>query len=212
MIFLIPVAGALFYIITQVLTTRDVNTFQNEITSIVNPTKKIKDLEKKIEFTDTYANRMDLADSYFEIKAYQNAISNYEITLKDKSQNALYAHQQLVLCYFQMNDFDKVISHVKQIKDKPEFKGSKHQFCYGLALREKGDLEAAERELKAIDRPYSNYSERLELAKFYIENNRKEEGKSLLEDISNEAQHMTKPNRRLFRQTINEVEQILKTL
>ncbi|TCK66887.1 hypothetical protein DFQ05_2173 [Winogradskyella wandonensis] len=211
-IFFIPIAGAIFYIITQVLTNNDVNTIQKEITSIVNPTKKIKDLEKKIEFADTYANRMDLADAYFEIKAYQNAISNYEITLKDKSQNALYAHQQLVLCYFQMNDFNKVISHANEIKDKPEFKGSKQQFCYGLALREKGDLELAERELKAIDRPYSNYNERLELAKFYLENDRREAGKEILKDISNEAQHMTKPNRKLFRQTITEVEQLLKTL
>ena len=86
------------------------------------------------------------------------------------------------------------------------------QFCYGLALRENGNLGLAEAQLKEIDRPYSNYSERLELAKFYLENNRREEGKSILEDINNEAQHMTKPNRRLFRQTINEAEQILKTL
>ena len=211
-IFLIPVAGAIFYIITQVLTTRDVNTFQKEITSIVNPTKKIKDLEKKIEFTDTYANRMDLADAYFGITAYQNAISNYEKTLEDEVQNSTYSHQQLILCYFQLKDFKKVIHHVEKIKSKPDFKGSVQQFCYGLALRENGNLGLAEAQLKEIDRPYSNYSERLELAKFYLENNRREEGKSILEDINNEAQHMTKPNRRLFRQTINEAEQILKTL
>ncbi|MFD1063295.1 hypothetical protein ACFQ1Q_08545 [Winogradskyella litorisediminis] len=208
----IPIFGAIFYIITQVLTSRDVNTIKKEITSVVNPTKKIKDLEKKIEFVDTYANRMDLADAYFEIKAYQNAILNYEITLKDKSQNGLYAHQQLVLCYFQINDFEKVISHVNEIKNKPEFKGSKQQFCYGLALREQDDLDAAETQLKAIDRPYSNYSERLELAKFYLDNDSRNKGKEILEDISAEAQHMTKPNRKLFRQTIVEVEQLLKTL
>ena len=211
-IFFIPVLGGVFYIITQVLTTRDVDTFQKEITSIVNPTKKIKDLEKKIEFTDTYTNRIDLADAYFEIKAYQNSISNYKKTLEDEVQNATYSHQQLILCYFQLKDFENVIYHVEKIKAKPEFKGSVQQFYYGLALREKGQLEAAEVQLKEIDRPYSNYNERLELAKFYLENNRKEDGKSILIDISSEAKHMTKPNRRLFRQTINEVEQMLKQL
>ena len=210
-IFLIPIAGALFYIITQVLTSRDVDSIQKEITSIVNPTKKIKDLEKRIEFTDTYANRMDLADAYFEIKAYQNAIVNYKKTLEDKVQNATYTHQQLILCYFELNDFEKVIFHTEEIKNTSEFKGSVSQFYYGLALRELGETEKAEQQLKEIDRPYSNYKERLELAKFYLENDREEEGKSLLEEISNESQYMTKPNRRLFRQTINEVEQILKT-
>ena len=106
----------------------------------------------------------------------------------------------------------KICEGPNKIKDKPEFKGSKQQFCYGLALRESGDLEAAEQELKAIDRPYSNYNERLELAKFYLQNDRREAGQEILEDISNEAQHMTKPNRKLFRQTITEVEQLLKTL
>lgn len=211
-VFFIPVLGGVFYIITQVLTTKDVDTFQKEITSIVNPTKKIKDLEKRIEFTDTYANRMDLADAYFEIKAYQNAIFNYKKTLEDEVQNATYSHQQLVVCYFQLKDFKNVIYHVEKIKMKPEFKGSKQQFCYGLALREKGQLEAAEVQLKEIDRPYSNYNERLELAKFYLENNRKQEGKSILEDINNEARHMTKPNRRLFKDTISEVNRILKAL
>lgn len=210
-IFFIPVAGAIVYLITQVFTNGDVDSIQKEITSIVNPTKKIKDFEKKIEFTDTYANRIDLADAYFEIGAYKNAISNYEKTLEDEVQNSDYAHQQLILCYFQLKDFNKVIYFVEKIKGKSDFKGSKQQFCYGLALREKGELEEAEKQLKEIDRPYSNYTERLELAKFYLENDREEEGKSLLEEISNESQYMTKPNRRLFRQTISEVEQILKT-
>lgn len=211
-IFLIPVAGAIFYIITQVLTSNDAVTIQKEITSIVNPTKKIKDLENRLEFTDTYANRMDLADAYFEIGAYKNAISNYKKTLEDEVQNSLYAHQKLILCYFELEDFDSALQHANKIKDKPEFIGSKQQFCYGLLLREKGEIEAAEKQLKQIDRPYSNYKERLELAKFYLENNRVEDGKSLLKDISDESQHMTKPNRRLFRNTITEVEQILKNL
>ena len=154
---------------------------------------------------------MDLADAYFEIKAYQNAILNYKKTLEDKVQNATYTHQQLILCYFELNDFEKVIFHTEEIKSTSEVKGSVFQFYYGLALRELGETEKAEQQLKEIDRPYSNYKERLELAKFYLENDRSEAGKEILTDISSEAQHMTKQNRRLFRQTINEVEQILKT-
>lgn len=211
-IFFIPVAGALFYIITQVLTSRDAANIQKEITSIVNPTKKVKDLEKKLEFADTYANRMDLADAYFEIGAYQNAINHYKKTLEDEVQNPLYAHQQLILCFSELMDFDNVLIHVEKIKNQSEFKGSRQQFYYGLALREKGQVDAAEIQLKEIDRPFSNYKERLELAKFYLENNRVEDGKSLLEDIRSESHHMTKPNRRLFRDTITKVEQLLKTL
>lgn len=212
LVMFIPIIGSLIYIITQVYNKNDADKIQSEITSIINPTKKIRDLEKKIEFSDTYTNRIELADAYVQNNDMSNAIANYKSTLKDVDQNNLYAHQQLVLCYFQLKDYAGVVDHAEQIKDKSEFKGSKQQFCYGLALKELGKLEAAEAQLKQIDRPFSNYDERLELAKFYLESDRSEEGKTLLNDIYSESQHMTKPNRRIYRNTIVEVERLLKTL
>ncbi|MFC0606033.1 hypothetical protein [Winogradskyella pulchriflava] len=187
LIFFIPVIGSLIYIITQVYNKNDADKIQSEITSIINPTKKIKDLERKLEFSDTYANRVELADAYVQNNDMPNAILNYKKTLEDTDQNDLYARQQLVLCYFQLKDYIGVVEHAEQIINKSEFKGSKQQFCYGLALKELGKIEKAETELKQIDRPYSNYEERLELAKFYLENNRTSEGKELLQEISVES-------------------------
>lgn len=212
LIFFIPVLGSIIYIITQVYNKNDADKIQSELTSIINPTKKTKDLEKKLEFSDTYTNRIDLADAYFANNDMPNAITNYKHTLKDTSQNNLYAHQQLILCYFKLQDYAGVIDSVEVIKAKPEFKGSKQQFCYGLALKELGQLVKAEEQLRQIDRPYSNYNERLELAKFYLENNRTAEGEELLNEISVESKHMTKPNRRIYRTTITEVERLLKSL
>jgi len=212
LIFFIPVIGSLIYIITQVYNKNDADKIQDEITAIINPTKKIKDLEKKIEFSDTYTNRIELADAYVQNTDMPNAIVNYKKTLEDIDQNDLYARQRLVLCYFHLKDYVGVVEHAEIIKDKSEFKGSKQQFCYGLALKELGKVEQAEVQLKQIDRPYSNYDERLELAKFYLENNRVSEGSELLEEIHIESQHMTKPNRRIYRTTIVEVERLLKTL
>lgn len=211
-IFFIPGLGSLIYIITQVFSKSDADKIQDNITTIINPTKKVKDLEKKIEFSDTYTNRIDLAAAYAKSGNTLKAIENYNKTLEDKVQDEFYARQQLVLCYYEIQDYNNVIAQAEIIKNRSEFKGSKQQFCYGLALKENGRIEEAEEELKKIDKPYSNYQERLELAKFYIENNKQEDGKSLLEEISNEAQYMTKPNRRIYRSTITEVERTLKSL
>jgi len=211
-ILFIPMLGSLIYLITQVYNKNDADKIQSELTSVINPTKKIKDLDKRIEFSDTYTNRIELADAYAANNDMPKAIINYKETLKDTAQNSLYAHQQLILCYFQLKDYRGVIEHSELIIDKSEFKNSKQQFCYGLALKELGQLEKAEKQLKQIDRPYSNYSERLELAKFYLENNRVSEGKELLNEISTESQHMTKPNRRIYRTTIAEVQRLLKSL
>ncbi|REE24266.1 hypothetical protein DFQ09_10431 [Winogradskyella pacifica] len=208
----IPVIGSLIYIITQVYNQNDAEKIQEEITTVLNPTKRIKDLEKKLEFVDTYTNRIELADAYFSNKDIPNAIISYKKTLEDTVQDDLYARQNLMLCYFQLKDYNAVIEQAEFIKDKSEFKGSKQQFCYGLALNELGKPDEAEAQLKQIDRPYSNYAERLELAKFYVENNRTSEGKELLNEISTESLRLTKPNRKLYGATIVEVERMLSAL
>ena len=212
LVFFIPVIGPIIYFITNIYNKRDAEKIQSELVSIINPTKKIRDLEKALEFSDSYTNRIALADAHVENGDMPNAITNYRHTLADTDQNDLYARQQLVLCYFQLKDYEGVVEQAETIKCKSEFIGSKQQFCYGLSLKELGRLDDAEAQLKQIDRPYSNYSERLELAKFYLENGRTIEGTELLEEISSESQHMTKPNRRNYRQTIIEVERLLKSI
>jgi hypothetical protein len=212
LILFIPVIGSIIYIFTQVYNKRDAEVIQNEITTIINPTKKVKDLEKKVNFADTYQNRVDLADAYFEINDFNTAIKQYKISLEDEFQDYLYSTQQLVSSYFNLKDYDNVIVYSEKIKDRIEFKGSKQQFYYGIALNESGNSKSAEEQLKQIDVRYSNYDERLELAKFYLENHKVEEGKDLLNEIYSESQYMTKPNKRIYRTTFTEVEKLLKTL
>ena len=210
LVFFIPVLGSVIYIITQVYNQKDAEKIQGEITAMVNPTGKLKALENKLEFSDTYTNRIELADAYVQNMDMPNAILNYKKTLEDTVQDDLYARQQLVLCYLQLKDYLGVVEHAEMIKSKSEFIGSKQQFCYGLALKELDRLEEAEVQLKQIDRPYSNYAERLELAKLYLETDRKSEGEDLLNEIYAESQNMTKTNKSLYRATINEVEKLLK--
>jgi len=212
LIFFVPAIGSLIYIVTQMFNKSDAEKIQEEITTVLNPTKKIKDLEKKLEFVDTYTNRIELADAYFINKDIPNAIINYKKTLEDTVQDDLYARQNLILCYFQLKDYAGVIEQAELIKEKSEFKGSKQQFCYGLAFNALGRTDEAEAQLIQIDRPYSNYAERLALAKFYLENNRTSEGKELLEEIATESKRLTKPNRKLYGATIAEVERMLSAL
>ncbi len=211
-IIFLPVLGSVIYIITQVYNKRDAEVIQKEFTSIINPTKKVKDLEKKVEFADTYQNRVDLADAYFELNDFNTAIKHYKESLEDKLQNQFYSIQQLITSYFKLKDYENVIINAEKTKDIQEFKGSKQQFYYGLALNESGNAKVAEEQLKQIDQRYSNYDERLELAKFYLENNKSEEGKDLLNEIYAESQYMTKPNKRKYRTTFIEVDKLLKAL
>ncbi|SFZ92682.1 hypothetical protein SAMN05428642_102880 [Flaviramulus basaltis] len=212
LIMFVPVVGCIIYLITQVYNKRDAEKITSEITSIINPTKKVRDLEKRLEFSETYQNQLNLADAYLEIKDYEHAIPHYIETLRDKSQNNFYATTQLIEAYLNIEDSDNVILYAEKIKDHPEFKKSRTQFLYGLALERTGKIDEAESNLRQIDIRYSFYEERLILAKFLLSIKKEEDAKEILNEISKESQHMTKPNKRIYRTTTLEVEKLLKEL
>ena len=211
-ILFLPLIGCVIYFITQVYNKRDAEKVQENIVSILNPTKKIKDLEHKLKFSETYQNRVNLADAYLEIKDYNSAIPYYLKALDDSSLSDLYISKQLIVCYFFIEEFNNVILYAEKIKDHQEFQKSQSQFLYGLALEKIGNLEKAEVNLKAIDIRYSFYNERLVLAKFLIERGKLDEAKEIIEDIHTESQNMTKQNKKIFRNTILEVEKLKNSI
>jgi len=200
------------YLITQVYNKRDANKIKEELTTIINPTKKVRDLEKTLEFSETFQNRVNLADAFFEIKDYNNAIMHYETALAKDFHNDTHVIFQLIQSYYFLDNYEKVILYAEKVNTHIDFKGSKAQFFYGLSLEQTGKSQAAEKQLKHIDQRYSNYEERLQIAKFYIDKNKIAEAKELLTEISTESQHMTSVNKRTHRATIREVEQLLKTV
>lgn len=210
LIFFIPVIGCIIYLVTQVYNKRDAEKITNEITHIINPTKKVRDLEKQLLFSESYQNRVNLADAYLEIKDYNNAIPHYLEALEDSSQSDFYVITQLIEAYFNIEDCEHVILYAEKVKAYSEFKKSRAQFLYGLALEKVGKLVEAEDNLKQIDIRYSFYDERLIYAKFLLSRGKKDQAKEVLEDVYTESQHMTKLNKRIYKATILEVEKLLK--
>ncbi|MFS4482150.1 hypothetical protein ACKGJY_03985 [Hyunsoonleella sp. 2307UL5-6] len=211
-IFFLSLLGCIIYFITQVYNKRDAEKITSELTNIINPTKKIKDLEKQLAFTDTYQNRVNLADAHLENKDYQNAILHYKEALDGNFQNDFYVIKNMIEAYHFITDYKSVVIYGEQIVSHPEFKKSRTQFLYGLALEKEGDLVEAENHLRAIDIRFSFYEERLTFAKFLLNINKKEEAKEILEALISEGAHMTKPNKKLYGNTIVDAKKQLETL
>lgn len=212
LILFVPVFGSLIYLFTQVYSRHDAEKITDEITHIVNPTKKIKDLEKQLQFSETYQNRVNLADALLVNKDYNNAIPYYLDAIEGNPNNDFYVMKQLIEAYYNIEDFERVVFYAKKIKGHQEFKKSKSQFLYGLALEKLGEFEAAENNLKAIDIRYSFYNERLVLAQFLLNRKKEAEAKDILEEIQTESHYMTKPNKKIFRATIQDVDKLLTSL
>lgn len=212
LIFFIPLLGSVIYIITQVYNKRDAKKITSEITNIINPTKKIKDLEKRLEFSESYQNRVNLANAYLEIGDNENAIKHYKEALEGNFQNDFYVIKNMIEAFNNMGDYKSVVTHAEHIKSHPEFLKSHTQFLYGIALEKEGDLEKAEENLKAIDVRFSFYKERLVYAQFLLNIGKKDKAKDILESLVSEGQYMTKPNRKIYGDTITGAEKLLASL
>ncbi len=208
----IPVVGCIIYLITQVYNKRDAEKVQSELVTIIDPGRKVRELEKRLQFSDSYQNRVDVADAYLEIKSYKLAIPHYLEALEDHSQNSFYVINNLVEAYYHIEDYDNVVLYAERILKETEFKKSKAQFVYALAQEQLENFEVAETHLKQLDIRFSFYEERLVLAQFLLKRNKTADAKDVLESIYEESQHMTKPNKRLYYNTIQEVKQLLQTL
>lgn len=217
-ILFLPLIGCVTYLVTQVLNKREIEGIQGSGATIIEPSKKtmtsrrVNDFERKLEFADTYLNRVNLADAYLETHNYTKAIEHYNIALEDKTQNDFYVIEQLIKSYYATQDFDQVIALSDGLESHKEYEKSKVPFHYGLALAEKNRTEEAEAQLKIIDKPYSNYNERVAFAKFLRRMDKPNDAKEILEELHTEMQNMTSTNKRIYKNTILEVEKLKNEL
>ncbi|SFU62625.1 hypothetical protein SAMN05216480_110104 [Pustulibacterium marinum] len=212
----IPTLGALIYLFTQVVgvnsMTSTVNSAQQEAFKVLYPSKRINDLEKRLEFSDTFENRVSLADAYLQNGRLDDAIEMYLSALKGHYENDYYAISKLVSAYFQTEQFELVISYTEKIQHKVEFKHSRTQFLYAVALEKTGNLEAAEAEFHKIDVPYKNYDERYYFANYLVEKGEKNAAEEILKDMLQEGQHMQRQNRRRYSFALRQARELLDSL
>jgi hypothetical protein len=209
-IFFIPFLGCIAYLFTHFLNRKDVAIISQEIVTIINPTKKIKGLEKELEFSNTFQNKINLGDAYQENKDYLNAITYYEKALDSNFKNDPHTLNKLIYCYFKTTNFDKVIAYSNKIDLEKNFKES--IYFFGLALEQKERLKEAEIQLRKVDKRYSNYPERLELSKFLIRINKKEDAKEILNEIVSEIKSMTTSNSKKLRNIFIESGKLLNEI
>lgn len=190
----VPVVGCLLYLFMNVIRKNDVDKLQKDLTTVINPTKRISDLEKKLEFSGSFENKVALADAYLDNKMYAEAIVQYKSSLINMFQNDFYVLSKLQESYYFSSDFKTSIEYAERILEMPSYKKSKAPFLYGMALDKEGQVAQAEKVLASYNAPYSKYQERLELAKFYIRNNKLAASKEVLQDMITESENMSKPS------------------
>ena len=195
-IIFLPVIGGVFYLITEVFNKKDVEKVQNSVTNFIIPTKRINDLKQKLEFSDTHENQVNLADAYFEIQDYDNAIKHYEKSLTNLFKNDEYTHRQLVKSYFYKKELKSAVEKGENVIKNKDFQKSDAYYYLGLSYAKLGHQEKAEEIFNYIDKPFSNYKERLNYANYLISQDKKEKAKRILVDLTKEYSQVSKDAKR----------------
>src|ERR1700749_1719679 len=141
LIVFLPYIGCIAYIFTEIIPMRDLGNLQSGLGLLVNPAARIRRLEHNLRFTDTFNNRVMLADAYMAVGRTDEAIELYTSSLTGAFTENEYVIKQLIGAYFENQRDEELISLAEKILVRPEFARSKAQIQYSCALGYTGDSQ-----------------------------------------------------------------------
>ena len=212
LIVFVPVIGAIAYIVTEMFNYRHVEQVQAGVTNVLNPTGKIRKLEQQLKFSDTFNNRVQLADAYLDSGHTEKAIALYEGSLKGAFSENEYVFTQLCTAYFQMRRYNDVIAITKKIYRLPQYLRSRAHLQYAMALEQTGNNEAAEREFKLMRVRFACFEARYQYGMFLQRANRDEEARQVFKDMLDEATQLSPREKRSHRKWIQLAKEQFKTI
>jgi hypothetical protein len=212
-IILFPIGGCLYYIFSEILSNR--NSFKP---TAINPVKmnsvplNIKKLEEELRFTDTFANRVRLADAYLATGQTDKAIDLYKASLTGAFAENEHVIAQLIIAYYEQQRYAEVIPLAKKIYNLQQFARSKAHLLYALSLENTGKIDLAENEFKAMKGRYSYFEQRYQYGLFLMRQGRDEDAWTVFTEMLNEEPHLgnieKKANRTWFTKTKEELRKI----
>jgi hypothetical protein len=199
LIVFLPIVGCLIYIFTEMFNGRDVHRVQSGMSSLFNPGGSVRRLEENLRFSDTFANRVALADAYLFTGNTDRAIELYESSLAGNFSENEHVLSQLIIAYYQKKRYNDLIPIAKRIYYLPQFARSKAHILYAAALGYTGNHERAEVEFKTMKGKYANYEARYYYALLLAGTDRVSEARSLFTEMLNEVSHLSSQEKRYNR-------------
>jgi len=188
----LPAIGCIIYLFTEVLKKRDVSNIQAGVAQVVNPGGKIKQLEKKLQFSDTFTNRVALADAYMGAKMYQQAVDLYESALTGVFADNEHAVKQLIEAYHYLDKYEEITKLAPRVVKTMNFSQSAANLYYAFALEKTGQHHLAEKEYKEMNHRFSNFEARYHYGSLLLRHQRAEESLAVFQEMLDEGEHMNR--------------------
>jgi hypothetical protein len=200
LVIFIPIIGSLVYIYYEVLPNRRIDTSKIDLGAMLNPGSKLKKLEDEMRFTDTFANKVKLADTYLASGYTDKAIELYESSMAGAFVENEYVMAQLVIAYYDKQEYEPSITMAQKIYKLPQFARSKAHLLYARSLENTGNVEQAETEFKLMKGRFSYFQQRYEYGQFLLRAGRDQEAANMFTEMLNEEKHLGSVERRTSRE------------
>jgi len=194
LIIFIPIVGCIAYIFLEMLKGKSMGNVN--LNGLFASRPSIQRLEENLRFSDTFNNRVLLADAYLLNGEKARAIEMYESSLTGAFEENEYVRNQLIIAYSETKQYDHVVAIAKKIYNLPTFPRSRAHLLYAIALENIGQVTAAEKEFLKMQSRFSFYEARYQYGLFLIRSDRKTEAKNLFESILEESTHLSPREKR----------------
>lgn len=212
LIVFLPLIGCLIYIFQEMFSGNEIQQVQSGVKTIINPTGKIKKLETQLKFSDTFNNRVALADAYLATGNTDKAIELYNSSLTGAFTESEHVHFQLIIAYCIKENYEAVLPLAKKMYNRPQFARSKAHIAYALALENAGNKEQAEKEYQTMKARFANFEARYNYGRFLIRENRIDDARQLYKSIAEEETQLSNRERKYNRHWINLCKEELRKL
>lgn len=211
-ILFLPLVGGIAYIYTEMFSRRGVQQVQSGLSSILNPSGSIRKLEENLRFSDTFQNRISLADAYLAAGQTDRAVELYESSYTGAFTENEELLKQLIIAYSIQKKYEKVIPLAQKLYRTPQFTRSRTHLLYAIALEHTGNVQQAETEFKTMHVRYSHFDARYEYGMFLQRRGRQQEAKEVFTSLVDEAAHLSPREKGYNRAWINQAKEALKHL
>jgi hypothetical protein len=190
LIIFLPILGSLIYIFTVVFTKDQFSSAATNVNSMVRPHGNPKQLERNLKFSDTFQNRMALANCYQSMGRNEEALELYEQNRSGVFVNEPELITAMMRSHYAINNYEKIIELVGSVNKHPDYVRSQAHLSYARSLEHLKRTEEAETEYKQFNTRYGDFEGKYSYACFLENQQRKGEAVQLLEDVLHESKHM----------------------
>ncbi len=192
-----PLIGSCIYLYKFLYSARKLETLNEQIKKTVNKTHQIEKLERELSFSDTVHNRIALADKFLEQNYLEDAYHMYKSCHKGMYLDDLDLLLKLVQCSYLLEDYDECKSYGELIERNHDFKATDAKAAYAWSLHYTGEKSKAKDIFVSFDKPFSNYTLRLEYVFYLLDIHQENQAFKILDAMISEFDVMDPHERKM---------------